>query len=120
MREIIKEQLKQVQVADLNNFDTTTNTYHIPKYIKPNYDIGSCYIIKVSKQLLNNATSVWATNWNNGSFPKNEYLKIYVSKVLGKMLFVDSVAFDINTEQDLFDVWTGWVPTTEITQIKVV
>lgn len=118
MRKLIKEQLSQVQVADLSKFDNATNTCFIPKYIKPNYDIGKCYIIKLSNLVVNNATSVWASNWNNGTYPKNNYLKIYVSKILGKMIYVDAIAYDIEADKDLLDMWAGWLPESEIKQIK--
>lgn len=118
MRKIIEEQLLQVKVADLSNFDEAINTYYIPKYKKPAYDVGNCYIIQISKTIINNPDSVWATNWNNGSCPHDFYLKAYVSKVLGQMIYVDTLAYDMETSKDLTNMWSGWLPVSEITYIK--
>jgi hypothetical protein len=90
MREIIKNQLLKCTYANLNNFNPETNTFYIPKYSKPQYVVGKMYLVQLPLELLNNS-SVIATNWNNGSAPKFQYLKVYVSKLLGKMVYVDSI-----------------------------
>ena len=41
----------------------------------------------------------------------------YVSKILGKMIHVDSVGFDLENKRDLTNFWSGWLPTEEITQL---
>ena len=48
-----------------------------------------------------------------------QYLKVYVSKLLGKMVYVDSIGYDVNTRQDINLLWSGWLPTEEITQLSV-
>lgn len=111
------EQLKKCEFADLSNFDANTNTYHIPRYTKPTYDIGKCYIIQVPDRLINNTNSIEAVNWNKCTAPSNKYLKIYVSKQLGKMIYIDSVGYDLETKRDLNNLWSGWLPIEEITQI---
>jgi len=119
MREIIKAQLEHCSYANLSNYDEKTNTYLIPKYSKPRYDLGKMYLIQVPGSLVNNSTSVLASNWNNGTSPKMPYLKIYVSQVMGKMIRVDSIAFNQETNQDTSIMWSGWLPTEEITQIAI-
>ena len=117
IRPIIKEQLEKCQFANLNNFDPTTNTFIIPKYSKPTYDINKCYLVKLPLNIVDTADSVLATNWNNGTFPKTQYLKIYISKALGTMIYVDSIGFDFETRQDLNLMWSGWLDTSSLTQI---
>ena len=117
IRPIIKEQLEKCQFANLNNFDPTTNTFVIPKYSQPTYDINKCYLVKLPLNIVGIADSVLATNWNNGTFPKVQYLKIYISKALGTMIYVDSIGFDFETKQDLNLMWSGWLNTSELTQI---
>lgn len=116
MREIIKNQLLKCTYANLNNFNPETNTFYIPKYSKPQYVIGKMYLVQLPVELLNNS-SVVAANWNNGSAPKFQYLKVYVSKLLGKMVYVDSIGYDPNTRQDINSLWSGWLPTEEIMQL---
>ena len=117
IRPIIKEQLEKCQFANLNNFDPTTNTFLIPKYSQPTYEMNHCYLVKLPLTIVNNSDSVLATNWNNGSFPKAQYLKIYISKMLGTMIYVDSIGFDFDIKQDLNLMWSGWLNTSDLTQI---
>ena len=115
---LVLEQLKKVNYADLSNFDKETNTYMIPRYSKPKYDVGKMYVVKIPLDILNMTNSALATNWNNCTCPKSEYLKIYVSKMVGKMIYVDSLGFDFEGNKDLTNMWSGYLPTEEITQIQ--
>lgn len=58
-----------------------------------------------------------AINWNKGSAPKTPFLKIFVSKTMGKMIFVDSLSYDVENKKDLNDMWSGWLPIEELTFI---
>ena len=117
--EIVKNQLKKVNWADLSNFDPTTNTYIIKKYSQPTYELNKMYIVHVADQLVCNNNSVIATNWNNGTSPQFSYLKIYVSKIMGKMIYVDSVSYDCLNKKDLSLMWSGWLPVENLTQLEV-
>ena len=117
MREYVKQQLAKCNYANLNNYDEATNTYIIPKYTKPKYDLGKMYIVQLPAIIINNPDSVLACNWNNSTYPKSNYLKIYVSKSAGKMIYVDSIGYNLETRQDLTNMWSGWLPTDELTQI---
>ena len=117
IRPIIKEQLEKCQFADLNNYDPRTNTFLIRKYCKPTYEINKCYLVRLPNSIINNPDSVLAVNWNNGSCPKTAYLKVYISKIMGTMIYVDSIGFDFETKQDLNLMWSGWLNTSELTQI---
>jgi hypothetical protein len=63
---------------------------------------------------------VVAVNYNNGTAPAYQYLKIFVSKSLGKMIYVDSLGFDPSTKQDINVLWSGWLPTEELKLISQV
>ena len=119
IRSIIKKQLEKCQFADLNNYDQVTNTFFIKKYYKPTYELNKCYLIKLPIEIINNSDSVLAVNWNSGSSPSTQYLKIYISKILGNMIYVDSVGFNFETKQDLALMWSGWLDSNIITQIAV-
>jgi hypothetical protein len=120
MRELIKQQLKNCSYADLSHFDPATNTFLIPRYQKPHFALGNMYLVQVSGALVNNTSSVIAANYNNGTAPSFNYLKIFVSKSLGKMIYVDSIGFDPSTKQDINIMWSGWLPTEELTLISQV
>ena len=117
IRPIIKEQLEKCQFADLNNFDPKTNTFIIQKYSKPTYELNHCYLVKLPISIVNKNDSVLAVNWNNGGCPSVQYLKIYISKIMGTMIYVDSVGFDFEAKQDLNTMWSGWLNSSELVQI---
>ncbi len=118
MSDLLKKELSKVHFADLNNFNEQTRTFIIPKYSKPKYDVGKMYIVKLPITIIGNHASALATNWNNSTAPSTEYLKVYVSKMVGKMIYVDSVAYDPETKRDLSDIWSGYLPSEEITQVE--
>lgn len=118
MNELIKKQLEQCIYANLDNYDEETNTYHIPKYTKVKYETNKMYLVKVSKEFVNNTNSVVACNWNNSTAPKYEYLKIYISKFNGKMAYIDSLAINPITKQDLTEMWSGWISIDDLTLIQ--
>lgn len=116
LRNYIKEQLEKCAFADLSDFDPVTNTFRIKKYSKPVYNLHKCYLVSLLPHLLS-PSAVIATNWNAGAVPPHQFLKIYVSRILGKMIYVDSIAYDIDSQTDLGQIWSGWLPIEEITQI---
>ena len=117
IRPLIKEQLEKCQFADLNNYDARTNTFLVKKYSKSTYELNRCYLVRLPLTIVGKNDSVLAVNWNNGTFPRTQYLKIYISKIMGTMIHVDSIGFDFETKQDLSMMWSGWLNTTELTQI---
>ena len=120
MRELIKQQLLNCTYANLSNFDPKTQTFIIPRYSKPKYVLGNMYLVQVSGAIVNNNNSAVASNWNNGTSPAFPFLKIFVSKELGKMIYVNSIGFDPNTKQDINTLWSGWLPTEELIMISQV
>ena len=120
MRDLIRQQLQNCSYANLDNFDPETCTFKIPRYSKPHYTLGSMYLVQVSGALVNNTNSVIACNYNNGTAPSYPYLKIFVSKSLGKMIYVDSLGFDPQTKQDINVLWSGWLPTEELTMLSTI
>lgn len=117
IRQLIKDQLEKCQFADLNNYDVRNNSYLIKKYCKPTYELNRCYLVKLPLNIINKNDSVLAVNWNHGNSPNNQYLKIYISKIMGTMIYVDSVSFDFETKQDLGTMWSGWLDSAQLVQI---
>lgn len=115
---IVQQQLNSVNFADLSHYDETTGVFTIPKYSKPRYDVGKTYLVQVAAELVDNANSVLATNWNNCTAPKGAFLKAYVSKTSGKMIYVDSLVFDMAAKKDTSAMWSGWLPTDRLTQLE--
>ena len=120
MNKITKKQLEQVSLADLSNFDAEHNVFYIKKYNKPTFKSNVCYIIRVSKELINNDSHFIATNWNKGSSPKSEYYKAYVSKTMGKMVYCDCLEYDFVQKCDKTNSFSGWLDINLIEQLEVI
>lgn len=117
IRQIIQGQLENCQFANLNNYDSRTNTFFVKKYSKPTYELNHCYLIKLPTNVVNKNDSVLAVNWNNGNSPSTQYLKIYISKIMGTMIHVDSIGFNFETKQDLNLMWSGWLDSSQLVQV---
>lgn len=119
MNELIKKQFEKVEVADLSNFNEN-GEFIIPRYERDRFEEDKCYLIELDRTLtINNPNSLIQSNWNNNTYPLYQYLKVDVSKVMGKMIKVNSVAFDYATNQDIAYYWTGWLPIDLIKIISV-
>lgn len=119
MRQLVLDQLKKCQWANVSGFDPATGICLIPKYKKPEYLVNHCYLIKLPGDILNNSNTVLATNWNHGASPSYPYLKAYVSKLLGKMIYVEALGFSPETNSDLNYMWSGWLDAETLTLVSV-
>lgn len=116
---VLEKQLRACEFADLTNYDPETKSYYIKKYSKPLYDLQACYLVKINADTLLNRTSVVAVNWNKGQVPICEYMTIFVLQIIGKMINVDGIGYDINTKENLPMLrWSGWLHIDEITQLE--
>lgn len=116
---IIEQQLNKCEFADLSTYFKENNTYFIPKYTKPLYHLNMCYLVQVSKNALTDTKSVMAINWNKGQIPTAEYLKIYVTNIIGKNIYVDGKEYDYVNKQDLNNMWSGWLNVDDLTQLEI-
>lgn len=118
---LIKEQLNKCEVADIPPFDDSTLNMVIPKKSKEkNFQINKYYIIELSDYIINPSDIVsFHINWNQGRVPKSKYLKVCVSQMMGKMIKVDGIGFDINSNVDLNDSYAGlWLPAKDVKIVK--
>lgn len=121
MNKIIKEQLNKIQVANMDNYNEDIYSFIIPKYNADRFEEDKCYLIELSDSLIkNNKDSLLQCNWNKGTYPVSKYLKIDVSQIMGKMIKVNSIAYDYENQKDLNIIWSGWLPIDLIKIIEVV
>lgn len=119
MNKFIEQQLNNVKLADISNYDRSANTYHIPKYNELRLEVGKCYLLELDNSLIRfDSNSMLISNWNRGTYPKHKYLKVDVIKQLGKMVFVNSIGYDNEHEKDINDVWEGWLPLQQVSLVK--
>ena len=116
MNKLIEDQLKKVTCADLSNFNKETNTYLIPKKRDIKIEQDKCYLIRLTDKFFNNETV--CINWNSGKLPKFKACKVDVLKIMGKMIKVNCIGYDEETDEDLSYFWTGWIYLPDVEVIK--
>ena len=122
MNPLIKDQLSKIQRAEVPPFDEdTTQITLIKGSVKVTNDLQEdhCYLISVEDYILKPPEGFTLhTNWNNNIAPKHKVMKIDVAKIMGKMVRVNSVGYDMKNQVDSTDVWSGWLPRKSITIIE--
>lgn len=115
MKDIIKQQLNSLKVAQIPKFDDNTTEIIIKKLSNIPLLENHYYIIKLNDSLLiPNNNSALTINWNGGSVPKNKYYKIDVIKIMAQMIKINGLAFDYDNKIDLNKMWSGWLPLNSI------
>lgn len=112
MNKVISDQLDKVINADLSNYNPDTNTYIIPKKVDIKLEEDCCYLIYIKPSAKTNSTV--NINWNNGSYAPFSYMKVDISKKMGKMIKVTGIEYDNITGQDLGKFWSGWISMDDI------
>lgn len=100
MRDIIKKQLLNLDLAKIAYYDKVSHCYVIPKYTGTNYNLNKMYLVQIS---LPNAYNI-----------NYEYLKIYVSDRKGGQIYVDASACNPITKDDLNFYWSGWLKMSDL------
>jgi len=109
-----EKQLLKVSVASLANYDADTQTYFIPKKTNLSISIGRYYIINIDRSLLDpKSNDVLYRNWNHGTVPKCDRMRVEVDRKLGTMIHVVSVA-----EDETKAMWEGWLPENMVSVEK--
>lgn len=118
MTKTVKRELAKVTIADLSNFDESELTYKIPKYNKFKYEVNKCYLIQLDDFIVHPYDMTLANNYNNGSVPNYNYYYVEVMRVVGKMIRVSGIAYDINRNENINSIWEGWLPVDNIHVIE--
>ena len=119
VNKLILKQLEDVHVAKIGEYDELHHTFHIKKFQEQVFEQNKLYVLKLHKSLLNSTdNALLVSNWNNGAYPKHEYVKCVVTKKIAKMIYVYGVYYDNEQQLDLEEEWIGWLPTEQIEVIK--
>lgn len=122
MNPIIKDQLERCRVANLPYYDEDTTTLMIPKgsaeEVNP-YQVHKCYLLQLEEYIVNPPPDFSLhTNWNKGSIPKSRFYQAEITKIVGKMVFITGMGYDMTTNSATSDSWAGWVPQKGIKLLK--
>lgn len=112
MSKVINAQLVNVENANLSNYNKETNTYFIPRKYDIKVEEDKCYVIHLKPAAFKN--DAVATNWNNNQYPTLEYMKVDISKKMGKMIKVVGVQVDYSRRELLNEFWSGWLHLSDV------
>ena len=116
MNKIIAEQLRKVKEIDVDNLHFEEGKCFIPQKKTIKIEEDCCYKIFLMPTLFVN--TALGTNWNGGSYPLKNYLKVDVIKNMGKMIKVTGVAYDPSTGGNINYFWSGWLTVQDIQIIE--
>lgn len=116
--QLVKEQLSKVYYADLSNYNEEENSYFIPKINKIKIQLNHTYIIEIKESIKDNQTL--KCNYNKGEIPPFKCCLIDVSLVLGKIIKVNGVEYDINNKSPLNKIWSGYLAIDDIKVLEEV
>jgi hypothetical protein len=123
MNPLIKTQLEKIKTVKLPSFDENTTEMIITADSKIEelfLEEDKCYLISVEDYILYPPDGFTLhTNWNNGKVPTHKFMKIDVSKIMGKMVKVNAIGYDMKSHTDTMDLWDGWLPMKSITILEV-
>lgn len=122
MNPLIKDQLSKIRRVNVSTYsDSTTQLEFLKSDVKRDTELQAdhCYLISVEDYILNPPEGFTLhTNWNNNIIPKHKFMKIDVLQIMGKMIKVNSVGFDMKNQIDIGDTWSGWLPQKSIKIIE--
>lgn len=121
MNPVIKRELEKVRIPLPEYNDDTTLIKILQRSAESEvkmYPIvaGKCYLIQIADYVLNEPPHfTLSANWNNGIIPKSRYLKVQITRVMGKMIQVDGSGYDVYNQLDTSDTYIGlWLPLGSI------
>ena len=114
--QLIQEQLSKVVYADLSNYDEETHTYYIPKINQIKLQVNHSYIIKIKDSLYMN--ELLKSNYNQGRTPPYKSYLIDIVSILGRVIKVNGVEYDLEKNKTLNNLWSGYLSIKDIEIIK--
>lgn len=120
MNHIIFEQLKKVKVAKLPKYTEKDMKMFIPKqkggYVSSEFEVGKLYILKLDSYIIKPFEGFTLhDNWNKGHVPTHEIIKAKIVKTMGKMIYVESDAYDLKIQSVIRNKpWDGWLPKKSV------
>lgn len=122
MNNIIKEQLNKCKVAYIPPFDDNTTLIHIKPISKIESNqvlLNHYYLIELEDYIINPPPNFdLHINWNNNIIPKSKGMKCEIIQIMGKMVKINGVGFDLINNNDLNVIWGGWLPMKSFKVIK--
>ena len=119
MNKIIYRELKKCKNIDTSSISQDDTVLYFKRRVDTPIFEGSCYILELDKTLLNiNNNPALAYNWNNGTVPTDTGYKCEILKLMGNMVKINGLSYDLENNIDTNRMWSGWLPKESIKVIK--
>lgn len=119
---IIKKQFEKCIRCSVPPITDDTTSIFIPKNSikeKLGFKKDNCYLIEIEDYVLNPPPGfTLSQNWNSGTNPPGKYMNICCIQLMGKMVKVDGVEFNMEQNTPMDKVWCGWLPTAAVKILK--
>lgn len=116
--QLVLDQLSKVCYADLSNYNEEENSYFIPKINNIKIQLNHTYIIEIKESIKNN--QVLKCNYNKGEIPPFKYCLMDVLLVLGKIIKINGVEYDLKNKKPLNNIWSGFLNINDIKVLEEV
>lgn len=121
INKIIEQQLQKLKVATIKSYDDLKHTYVFGKHEANKFKVGNCYLLRLDTKLLTPYNNdILCSNWNGGRYPMHKFVKVQVTKIVGKMLYTSGVYCDDFTREPIGEFWTGWLPDDQVEVLEVI
>lgn len=111
-------QLKMVTSVDLSEVPDDFQVLNIDKQeTLQNVDIhvGGSFLVELEDYIIHPPENFTLhKNWNRGIAPSYKCMRVIVTDIMGKMVKIEGMGFDIKTHENVGDVWDGWLPRKSI------
>lgn len=118
MSERLLQQLKKVTRVSIPDLPSDFRVLSIPKQENLGdtpLNVGDQLLIEVPDYIIHPpATFDLHRKWNNNTSPQDYIMQAVVLKCLGKMIYVETMGYDVNTQSSTGRGWTGWLPRASI------
>ena len=120
LNKLIAEQLNMVTVGNVEQ--TGDHEFIVRRVQDPNnreIKVGECFLIELENYLLHPSDNFnLHQNWNKNIIPTNKYMQIQVDEIMGKMIKITGIGYDISTHECINKIWNGWLPRKSFKILK--
>ena len=118
MNELIKKLLQECEHCTIPTYSDDTTILHIPKHEikKPlTFKLNSYYRICIDDYILNPPEGfTLAKNWNSNTNPPCKYMNVVVNQLMGQMVKIEGIGFDMEQAKPINISWSGWLPVSNV------
>lgn len=114
MSKFLSKQLKMVTAVDLSDVPDDFHVLCIDKQkTLQNVDIhiGESFLIELENYIIHPSENFTLhKNFNNNIAPTEKFMRVIVLEIMGKMVKIEGMGFNMKTHENVGEIWVGWLP----------